>query len=206
MSAISWDETTPADNSNASSADDEFRSMLTAIATGLGEGMYWPGSAATQGASTASSGELRAGTARAAVGASAPTGGHPDGFLALDVNNEQIWHVGSSPTASEATFVIGHGRMLDRNGGLDTVPFTTRWLIQTGTVASSDRTDSVTFTTAYNGIPTVMIGPGAQMREFEFGLKNITATGFDSNKSYVGSGSTPAGATINWRSEGTVNI
>lgn len=201
MSAISWFEALPSDASSAASGDDEFRSMLTAIATGLGESMFWPGSAASQGASTASSGELRLGTARAAVGASAPTGGHPDGFLALDANNSQVWHVGSAYTD-----VISHSRMHDRDGGIGNAPFTVRWLIQTGTFASSDRTDNVIFTIAYNGIPIVMLGPGQLMREFEFGLKDVFVSGFTSNKSYVGSGATPAGATINWRSEGTVNI
>ena len=200
MSAIIWDEQLPSDASSAASADDEFRSTLTDISVGLGEAMHWEGSAASQGLSAASSGELLVGTARAAVGASAPTGGHPDGFLALAADDEAVWHSGSAYTD-----IVGHGRMQDRAGGIGNAPFTTRWLIQTGTFTSSDRTDEVTFTTPYNGVPNVMLGPGAQAREYEFGLKTVLPSGFTTNKVYGGSGAS-ASATFFWRSEGTVNI
>ncbi|KKM91684.1 hypothetical protein LCGC14_1225990, partial [marine sediment metagenome] len=111
-----------------------------------------------------------------------------------------IWHVGSAWTD-----VLAHGRMQDRNGGVGDAPFTTRWLIQTGEISSSNRTDEVTFTTAYNGIPNVMLGPGTLAREWEFGLKNATGSSFTVNKRFVGSGASTT-PTIYWRSEGTVNI
>ena len=200
MAEITWDETVPTGASNASEADDAFRSLTSSIAVGLGESFYWPGSAASQGASTASSGEQIPGSARVAVGATAPTGGHPNGFLALDANNEQIWHVGSAWTD-----VLAHGRMQDRNGGVGDAPFTTRWLLSTGTIRSLDRTDEVTFATAYNGIPTVMLGPGQGAALWDIGLKNVSPSGFTVNKRFRRSGASTV-ASVFWRSEGTVTI
>ncbi len=95
--------------------------------------------------------------------------------------------------------------MQDRNGGIGNAPFTTRWLIQTGQFETSNRTDEITFTTVYNGVPNVMLGPGEQAREWEFGLKNVLTSGFTVNKRHVGSGASTT-PIIYWRSEGTVSI
>ncbi len=202
MTVITWDETVPTGASNASEADDAFRSLTTSIAAGLGESFYWPGSAVSQGGSAASSGELIPGSARVAVAGpatDAPTGGHPNGFLALD-RSKRIWHSGSAWTD-----ILAHGRMQDRNGGIGNAPFTTRWLIQTGQFETSNRTDEITFTTAYNGVPNVMLGPGEQARAWEFGLKNVLLSSFTVNKRYVESGASTT-PIIYWRSEGTVSI
>ena len=202
MSSISWTETTPSDTSNASVADEEFRSMVTAISIGLGESMYWPGSAASQGASTASSGELQLGASRLAITAGTPVGGHPDGFLGVDENNERLWHVGSVVTE-----VLAGGRMQDRNGGLDSAPFIARWLVQTDVTGlqASDRTVEVTFPTMYNGVPTVDIGPGTRAASWDYALRTVTASGFTLLKNFNDSGTSPT-TRFMWRSEGTVNL
>ncbi|KKL91948.1 hypothetical protein LCGC14_1889640, partial [marine sediment metagenome] len=63
MATIVWRDLL-SQSSAASLADDDIRELTAEFATGVGESFYWPGSAASQGASTASSGEMLPGGAR----------------------------------------------------------------------------------------------------------------------------------------------
>jgi hypothetical protein len=199
MASISWDETQPSSDTTASLVDNDIRSMLTAIGTGLGESVYWPGSAASQGGSASSSGELMPGSARLArAGTSARTGGHPDGFLLLDSNKVSLHHIGSSTTG-----MMGHSNMLDRGAGLE-APFTARWVIQEGTYNSSDRTTEQAFPLEYDGVPFVDISGGQLGTKWMWAPSEVTQGGFTSIGSWVGSGATSA-ATWYWMSEGTIS-
>ncbi len=201
MAQITWDETLPSNASSANTADNEFRSMLTNIATGLGESMFWPGSAVSQGFSTASSGEMRPSSARVSTVSLLATswGGKPDGFLSLITDENKLVHIGSTWSGQ-----VAHSATLHYSGGIDNAPFQTHWVLQEGTTQTSDGSDTVTFTTAYNGVPFVKIGPGQLAREWNWQLRNLTATGFIIDKLFGGSGgaTTP---TLFWMSEGTIS-
>lgn len=207
MSAISWSGlesfTVPASTSTASSGDDWLRSFKTTVATGLGESFYWPGSAASQGASAASSGELQLGTLRFARSSSV-TGGFDNGYLSLHTFRLSIRHIGSAWTE-----MLTHPNMLDHGSGFG-FPQTTRWLVQEGRYTSSGTTTNITFPTPYAVAPSVYLVEGfldsnnadQAVAFFAFGVSTVTPGGFISLESEIGSSA--GGADFFWRSEGTV--
>ena len=206
MAAIDWDENLPSQSSDATLVDDEIRSMLTNIATGLGESIFWPGSATTTGGhSGASIGELRPGSARLALPDTTPIAHDemPDGFLGLQLDNARLWHLGSS----QNTYVISGGDMLVAPDNPGSAPYTARWVLQEGTVTeTTDGDDAITFATAYNGVPFVTVSRGdSQALSMNFGPISVTTAGFTLRKLWVGSGATQA-STFVWRSEGTIDL
>src|SRR5207245_716876 len=143
----------PASSSTACSGDDWMRSVTTTVAIGLGQSFYWAGSAASQGASTASSGELQLGTLRTARSANV-LGGFGDGFLGLHQNNKGLYHIGSTWTG-----LLGHPNMLDAGAGV-TFPTSVRWLVQEGRFTSSGTTTNVSFPVPYSVAPAVYLAEG----------------------------------------------
>jgi len=199
MSAISWFETAPSETSLASLVDDELRSMQTAIALGLSESFYWPGSG---GGSAASAGEAKLGSLRfARAGTSARTGGFAEGFILLDSNRVSLHHIGPSNT----TYILAHANMLDRGGGVGDAPFGSRWVQGGGTAAlGTDSVSTVTFTGGpFAGIPHVTLLSDSS--RVLVGIQSIRSDGFTSVMSHIGSGATPT-VTIRFRSEGTALI
>jgi hypothetical protein len=145
MSAISWNPDYPAGTSTASEGDDAFRSLMTNFATGVGEFIYFPGSAASAGASTSSSGEPRLGTARTARVASV-AGNVGNGFLGFETSKGGLWHLGSSWTYAP----LGHPAMIE--GAAVDAPATYRWVHAYGNrnITSSSGSGSIraTYVTA----------------------------------------------------------
>src|SRR5437773_6730 len=205
MSAISWNESLVTSGSSASFGDDALRSLKTTIAIGLGQSFYWPGSAASQGASTASSGELQLGTLRFAK-TGFQQGGFGDGFLSLDTTRISVRHIGSTWTG-----MVGHSGMLEAsNAGVAiTFPQTQRWLVQEGQYTSSGTTTNVNFPFAYARAPNVYLIEGyldtlsanSQKSWFAYGVSSVTTGGFTSLESFL-FGSATTGASYFWRAEG----
>jgi len=201
MSAISWFETAPSETSLASLVDDELRSMQTAIARGLSESFFWPGSG-DGSTSTDSTGEAKLGSLRfARAGTSARTGGFAEGFILLDTNRVSLHHIGPSNT----TYILAHASMLDRGGGVGDAPFTSRWVQGGGTaMLGTDSISTVTFTGGpFAGIPHVTLLSSSS--RYLIGIRSIRSDGFTSVASYIGSGAAPS-ITVRFRSEGTALI
>src|SRR5439155_11915397 len=156
MSSISWNESLVTSGSSASFGDDALRSIKTTIAIGLGQSFYWPGSAASQGASTASSGELQLGTLRFAK-TGFQGGGFGDGFLSLDTTRISVRHIGSTWTG-----MVGHSGMLEASNAAAAITFpqAKRWLVQEGQYTSTGTTTNVTFPLSYAVAPTVYLIEG----------------------------------------------
>jgi len=121
MSQISWNPSYPASGSSASEGDDAFRALMTNFATGVGEFVYFPSSAESQGASTASTGIVRLGTARAAR-VSNVSGSVGNGYLGFETSKGGLWHLGSSWTYAP----LGHPAM--ETGPSFNAPYTYRWV------------------------------------------------------------------------------
>jgi len=205
---ITWNESVPSPSSAASSADDELRGFMVAVASGLSRSFVWPGSG---GGSAASAGLSQFGNARLAIaGNSAVTGGYGDGFLLLNRNHISLHHIGSTWTA-----LLGHSSMVDHKSGLG---FTTasqvsaRWVTQSGifTIPSTDSFGAitVTFPTAYSATPTFVhccpfYGNAVLFTNSSYAVhvSDITRGGF----SAVYSGySNRVTMSVAWESDGTV--
>lgn len=164
-------ETFFAQASDASAVDDSTRTFKRELARGIGEFMYWPGSAASQGNSAASTGEMLAGTARVGINdwragpgaAGTRAGGQPNGvvFHGQDQGSSSLpmtdsivaAHIGENP------FVFGGSHMMEHATSVAT---TERWLAQEGEVEVSipdDDTVDVTvdFPITYGSWPLVFL-------------------------------------------------
>lgn len=214
MPSIVWNENLPSDGSDANTADNEFRSFMSSVAYGLGRSFFWPGSAASQGASTSSTGEMRPGSARLVL--YAPGSGTaqvitsrldmPDGFLGFvgdDYGNATLWHLGSS----QGTYVLSSGNALVAADAPGNAPFTSAWLIQEGTIdETTDADNAVVFDTAYDGEPNIIISRAdTQALNCNFGITTLSKTGFTLTQTWTGSGGAQA-ATYRWTSEGTATL
>lgn len=211
MSSITWNETSPAAASLATNTDDTIRSDLTAMATGIGESFFWPGSAASAGASASSGGETVLGIARFHRGPSRFTTAE-DGFVSIDTGGDygvSLRHIGVSTIES---FPVGHCNIVEELNTAGTVD--TRWLEQQEThtfAVDGVDTNTITFPIAYNGVPAVRASIRGEIstsiNSFSFGIFNITATTFQSTMSYIGPGGSPAvSSRLDWVSKGTVTI
>lgn len=210
MSAISWSDGLTLGTSNASAGDDELRSIMTSIASGLQPSFYWPG---TGGGSLASAGESQPGNARAArAGNSAVTGGYGDGYLLLNTNHISLHHIGSTWTA-----MLAHASMLDHDGSVSAPSLATaRWVTQAGSFSLSSTSDgqvgqkTVSFTSSYDTFPLVFVT--VQQPTLSSGyLVNVsslvtqsTATMFTST--YSGVATVVSVATVHWESSGTMAL
>ena len=199
MSVISWDETLPASGTTASTVDDIIRSDVTAIATVLGVSRFWPGSAATQGASTASSGEMRPGTARPARGANLRVGNAPDGTLVFDSDNSSLAHAGST-----ATYMLGSRHMEEHTTvtGLGAA----HWVVASGSASwaidpADNDTLNVSFGVTYGASPVVMASLSSDA--YLWCLSSVSTTGFSSMASNLAAGGLST-QTLQWWSQGTV--
>lgn len=197
--------------SDASFGDDAIRSVLSNAAGGLGESFFWPGSATSQGASTASSGELKPGSLRFARSGSL-SGGFPNGFLSVNTKNVSLAHIGSTWTGT-----VGHSAAL-YGQSTDTLNFpfpqTSRWLVQEGTfnVGVLTTSLSVTFPVSYKTTPVVFV-LGSDPRQAPtsatttgfvvLGVSSASTGGFTSvfsEMQLLGSSSSITG--YSWRAEG----
>ncbi len=70
---------------------------------------------------------------------------------------------------------------------------------------SSHRTVETTFPVAYNGIPSVELGPAVLGYHYDIDLLTVTPSGFTVLKRYINSGTSP-NANFVWRSEGSITI
>lgn len=200
MPEVAWNLTSPADASSANSADDQIRSDITALATLIGESFYWPGSAATQGASTSSSGELRPGTARPAYGSSVRVGGAPNGTLGYDTLNTTFWHAGTRP------HVVGGPSMAEH------VPTTglgeARWLVSSGSypvVLSHTGGDETSWNFGFvYSVPPVVLA-SLSTTGFVWTINSVSTRKMTSYYSKLGTSTGTSLQTFYWVSFGTVD-
>lgn len=207
MSSIVWDNATPTASSLATSMDDEIRQSMTTIATGLGTSFYGPGSAASQGASTSSTGELLLGTARVARGAIENGDSGYSGFLGFGTRSGGFYELGNAARGSR---LLGHAQMLHRSESKGNAPFTARWVHNSGSQSLSGAltyaetvTHGPSATTGYNGNPAIFVCPSSA--SFVVGIHSVSTLNFVSVLSYIGPTVANAAVTLYWHSEGTVS-
>ncbi|KKL51918.1 hypothetical protein LCGC14_2290710, partial [marine sediment metagenome] len=204
--------------------DDDIRELVAEFATGLGESIYWPGSAASQGASTASSGEMLPGGARV------PGVNVVDTALfdTLDGELTAVYWKGTTqarPTllhgGSTSSFVVGGALAIEASPASEaTTPFTSHWVAVDSTatflISSTEGDNSfataVSFGTTFGAVPNVQATMGAFAHfgtgdSMIFGIDNITTSGCSSYMSFIGAAANPnLVATMTLRSEGTVTL
>lgn len=214
MPTIHWITNQPSQDTTASSVDDTLRSSQATIALGFGEFMHWPGSAASPGDSTSSTGDTLLGTARSAEFASVAISGTSDGFISIvtdtssDLIPPMIVHTGTDNNSSNSTSMVGHGLALECPQARETSgKNTARWVMQTGSTSAVDYIDAgprtITFPQAYAVAPVVVANFSDE--DFNIGVYDVTATNFVSDGSWIKNTSPLAvGGTLNWMSVGTV--
>lgn len=212
MSAITWLAAYPPDSSGASQGDDIIRSLKTTFAAGLGTSFYGPGSAASQGASTSSTGQMLPGTFRCRQALSW-TAGLPDGYIGaghrdpnLLVGRASLWHIGAT------VHLLGHSSALEHATDPGTAPVAYHWSVQSGSsvvaVGAGEPQDtltaSVVYPTAYAGVPFTHASlTGSGSNQYLVALTTRSATGFTSVISRLKAAGV-ASVTLQWFSEGTV--
>lgn len=228
MATIIWDNTFPADASSQMSMAHSIRTTKEAVANGLGTSFFWPGSAASQGDSADSAGEMLLGTGRAMNLTDSSNflsaGGSPNGYIGFKRASTVISTQGSSNLylqhiGSENTHVIaGSGieevvAVFDRraaNSNQQSLATLFRWVVDEGTFTVSEDLfgawkETVTFGVTYNAAPYVFqsIDSGA----CSHGVDTVTGIDFISRGSSFGNAapSAPGSVQIWWRSEGTVD-
>ena len=224
MDVIVWSGLLSQDSA-ASLGDDDLRELTAEFATGLGESFYWPGSAASQGASTASSGEMLPGTARVPGTDIVNT----VLFDALDGELTAVYWKGtivSTPTilhgGSSSSFVVGGSLAIESSPAPETAaPFTSRWVavdsVSTFLISSTPGDNSFATSvpslgTVFGAPPNVQVSldaPGifGAADSLIYGVDNVTTSACSSYVSFIGTPSAaPAVVTMNIRSEGTVTL
>jgi hypothetical protein len=226
MVAIGWSNTTPAGDSTASFQDDAWRSMWTSICSGLAETMYWPGA---PGASSASDGEMRLGTLRVVqqydTAAGNPRvvmqGGGASGTMAFtrlnaadvvetNMGRGYLWQAGSATTQ-----MMGHVLIAEHQQQPSNATYTARWVLSSGTVASSSVTTTdyftVNFPVTYSVPPTVLLTPqrARGIKAMVSGVRYCGVAHFVSAFSavtYPTFDAEPEPCIFHWISLGTVNV
>ena len=224
MATITW-RTLLSQSSAASLADDDLRELIAEFATGLGESFYWPGSAASQGASTASSGEMLPGGARVP----GVTGVNAALFNSLDGEITATYRLGTvtlQPTlihgGSSSSFLIGGALAIESSPAPEaSAPFTSRWVtvdsISTFLISSTEADNSfatnvASLGTVFGAPPNVQVSldaPGifGAADSLIYGIDSVTSSACSSYVSFIGAPSAaPAVVTMNIRSEGTVSL
>lgn len=199
-----WTDGLVLGTSAASAGDDELRSFMTQLASGISASFYWPGSG---GGSLASAGESKLGNARAAHSGNV-AGGSPNGFLSLATQHPAIWHIGVQPA------LLSHSRMVDYGPSI-VLPGTQRWLTQRGTFslasAGGDGTvglKHVSFTTGYDATPPFVqiIVQQSTVSSYIVNVSSISTGGFNSAYSGLVPAPIPSNVTVFWESIGSVTI
>jgi len=217
VAEILW-RTLLSQSSAASLADDDIRELVAEFATGIGESFYWPGSAASQGASTASSGEMLPGSARVA-GTGVAIFNSFDGEITATydrgttVATATLIHGGSS-----SSFVIGGGIAVEASPAPEAAaPFTSRWVavdslstfLISSTSADNSFATNVSLGTTFGAPPNVQVSL-AQFINGDtpvFGIDNVTISECSSYYSLIGNATSPnLTAFLRIRSEGTVTL
>ncbi len=221
MATIVWRDLL-SQSSAASLADDDIRELTAEFATGLGESFYWPGSAASQGASTASSGEMLPGGARVPGVNDVNTAL----FDSLDGEVTAIFWKGTTvatPTlihgGSTSSFVIGGSLAIEASPIPEAAaPFGSRWVASdssvtfsvSGTPANNSFATNAPFGRTFGAPPNVQVSVGGFLAgsfQIIYGVDNVTTSACSSYISFIGS-PTASGplAVMNIRSEGTVSL
>ena len=225
MAVITW-RTLLSQSSAASLADDDLRELVAEFATGLGESFYWPGSAASQGASTASSGELIPGAARV-PGVNVVNTALSD---ALDGELTAVYWKGTTqarPTllhgGSTSSFALGGALAIEASPAPEAAaPYTSRWLavdsITTFLISLTEPDNSYAtnsaFGTTFGAVPNVQVSLTQPITAFGtgdsliYGIDSVTSSACSSYVSYIGDygGAAASVITMHLRSEGTVTL
>lgn len=219
MAVITWRDLL-SQSSAASLADDDLRELIVEFATGIGESIYWPGSAASQGDSTLSSGEMLPGGARVpGLNTGVVLADALDGELTATyargttVATPTLLHGGST-----ASFVVGGSLAIESSPAPEAAaPFGSRWVAvdsrATFTISSTEANNSfatnVSLGTTFGAVPNVQVS----MNHFiagdviVYGIDGVTTSECSSYISLIGAATSPnLIATMFIHSEGTVAL
>lgn len=197
-----WTDGLVLGTSAASAGDDELRSLMTQLSSGLSPSFVWPGSG---GGSAASAGESTFGNARCAHSGNV-TGGYGVGFLSLNTLHPSLIHIGPS------AHLVGHSAMVDHGIGA-VLPSTDQWLTQSGTTILSIASYSyvtITFPRIYEAPPTFVqlavahTGLSNASVGYLMNLSSVTSGGFISAFSCLGAALPDVAPTLYWESDGSI--
>ena len=198
MSVISWNNAVPAQSDTASGVDDLIRSSLTAIAVGVGQFAYWPGSASEAGASTASSGVMKLGEHRLSRAATR-LGEYGDGYLSVSTIRNAVIHM-----CSTRTELIAHPMGYEWYRIPLTVSNGTRvGLLQMGSFTTNQNQATVLktdFPIAYASDDSITVHLVSSNSNMLLSVLSYNASGFSSAISELGALSTSH--TVTWRALG----
>jgi hypothetical protein len=204
-----WTDDLVLGTSNASSGDDELRSLMTQLASGISASFFWPGSG---GGSLASAGESKLGNARCAHTGNI-TGGYANGYLSLNSAHGSLHHLGGSG------MLLGHSSMEDYGPTAVLPPSKTIWLTSASFFTLGSAVDgnfgvkNTSLGTTYPigasfflFLTVQQAQPGGYLVGSSFfgGPLDTTITQFSS--SYSALTAAPSIATVFWESIGSVSI
>ena len=124
---ITWNEASPADTDGAGTAASALRSLKANLATGLATSVYWPGSG---GASAASAGWPKIGTARPLYGTQSQVSAYADAFLMLTSDTSRLFAVNSA-----STVFLGGSRVIESSS--TSMAANTHYVFATGEIQNS---------------------------------------------------------------------
>jgi len=124
---ITWNEASPADTDGAGTAASALRSLKANLATGLATSVYWPGSG---GASAASAGWPKIGTARPLYGTQSQVSAYADAFLMLTSDTSRLFAVNSA-----STVFLGGSRVIESS--TTSMAVNTHYILATGQLQNS---------------------------------------------------------------------
>lgn len=156
MATIGWSESAPQNGDNLGLGAQEFRSLKTAVRTGLDAEHVWPSTGGDAGVH-------RLGSARAFVGTeSAVSSSGTDGRLMIASNTSRLFGVGSGGTmllgGAAVALLASGGGALDTFGA-SALPQTHYWAIQsTFSVLRSQGTCKITYANSgFSGVPVNLV-------------------------------------------------
>jgi hypothetical protein len=200
--AIQWVESVPSNASKVGNAPVDFKSVWTAISTGMAVEHYWPGAG---GGSNASIGELKPGGTRTYVidtATAPPTTSQLTARLAMTVTDaiNKIKVQRLRVYESAGTYLVGTSWLDEHSNSCGSG----YWLRQAGAVASvatGSATTLVTFSTPYLIAPTVFLTTSSE--SWAMCVTASTTTNFTSRYSSLANAASTA--TIYWESMGTAS-
>lgn len=204
-----WDETLPENDDQVKGIGEVMRSHKTEFRAALRKHFYWADatSEGTEGQARVTTDSAASGSARAFFAAQSAASAFRDGSLFVTSDTSHL--IGLTSTSS---VLLGGTRAIQwqSNSGESTSIGThgTRMLVQTGVESAlNDGTHNISFTTIYDGEPSVTIGrgdaPAANMasNDGNHGISNVTTGGFT-----IGLNAPVTSCEIFWMSIGTVSL
>jgi hypothetical protein len=195
MTLIKWVESVPSNASKVGNAPTDFRSVWTAIATGMATEHFWPG---VGGASQASAGELLPGASRTFVDAFSASSVPSQGTARLffDTTNARLYVYESA-----GTYMVGsawHGAHKANPAGFVSL----RQAGALANISTGSGLTRITYPVGYNEAPDIIFATSSSRSWFMVAGSSTTTQMLATFSSLAGAAST---ATLYWEVLGNIS-